>query len=86
MYACIDAVAEAGDARAAAATALDSAGVGAADVDYVELSADGPGDVDDDEVVGNAAAYARGAGEKAVAVGTVKTAVGNVGYAAAPPR
>ena len=39
------------------------------------------GDVDDDEVVGNAAAYARGAGEKAVAVGTVKTAVGNVGYA-----
>ena len=78
VYASIDAVAEAATVGESAAAALASAGVAPSDVEYVEVSADGPGAIDTDEVAGVASAYA--GPSKRAALGTVKSNVGHVGY------
>ena len=45
--------------EAAATAALASCGVTAAEVEYVELSADGPGDIDDEEIKGVASVFTK---------------------------
>jgi len=81
VYACIDAVAEGCDVEAGAHAALAAVGLTPDTVGYIELSGDGPGKVDDDEVIGIASAYTTGGTAKCLAVGTVKATVGHTGYA-----
>ena len=81
VYACIEAITEAGTVRASAQAALDTAGVDGSEVGYVELSADGAGALCDEEVDGAAAIYRSDGGARSAAVGTVKTTVGHTGYA-----
>ena len=87
VYACVDALAEAATVEESARAAMATAGIGASDVGYVEMSADGSAAMDDDEIRGVAAAYQQPAtagaeaAPRSVAVGTAKSTVGHTGYA-----
>ena len=79
QYATADAVAVTSNIEQSAQNAMSKASIRPEQVEYVELSADG--DCDDQELVETAAAYGSVGKGKRVAVGSVKTSVGDTLYA-----
>lgn len=72
--------ADAGELAGAARAALEQAGIGAADVGYLEAHADGTRDADRAEIAGLARVYRAGTGS--TALGSVKAQLGDAGCAA----